>query len=145
MLLYSLMRRQFRTVNWLICGILIGCLGCTVGSSPLATLPLEHPGATQANLAGIDFYQEGKWEQALTQFQEALKIDPTFPEAHFNMALTLHQLKRHEEAAQHFKRAGELSPDNQAIIDSSLYRNHLGLSSTFERHLSGGYGYSGGE
>ena len=130
---------------WTFWGLMILFPGCAVQSIPLATLPLEHPGASKANLAGIDFYQQGKWDQALAQFQEALRIDPKFPEAHFNTALALHQLKRHEEAAQHFRRAGELSPDNEAIVKSSLYRNHLGLSSTFERHFSGGYRYSGKE
>ncbi|MGD9852989.1 MAG: tetratricopeptide repeat protein [Nitrospirales bacterium] len=110
-------------------------------SFPLATLPLEHPRAAQANLAGIDYYQQGEWGKALIKFQEALALDDNFPEAHFNAALTLHQLERHEEATRHFQRAGELAPDREAVVKSSLYRNHLGLSSTFERHLSGGYGY----
>lgn len=115
--------------------------GCMAKSIPLATLPLEHPGAAQANLAGIDYYQQGEWEKALIKFQEALEADDVFPEAHFNAALTLHQLERHREAAHHFRRAGELAPDRDAVVQSRLYRNHLGLSSTFERHLSGGYGY----
>ncbi|MDR4493235.1 MAG: tetratricopeptide repeat protein [Nitrospirales bacterium] len=115
--------------------------GCMVKSIPLATLPLAHPQANQANLAGIDYYQRGEWEKALVKFQEALQIDDDFPEAHFNAALTLHQLKRHQEATYHFQRAGELAPDREAVVKSSLYRNHLGLSSIFERHLSGGYGY----
>ena len=115
--------------------------GCMAKSIPLATLPLEHPQANQANLAGIDYYQQGEWETALLKFQEALQADDDFAEAHFNAALTLHQLRRHQEATHHFRRAGELAPDREAVVKSSLYRNHLGLSSIFERHLSGGYGY----
>ncbi len=124
-----------------ILGIALCLSGCSAKSVPLATLPLEHPGANQANLAGIDYYQQGEWEKALFKFQEALKVDNDFPEAHFNAALTLHQLKRHQEATHHFQRAGELAPDREAVVKSPLYRNHLGLSSTFERHLSGGYAY----
>jgi Flp pilus assembly protein TadD len=62
-------------------------------------------------------------------------------EAHFNAALSLHQLDRHQEARQHFQQAGKLGPENRSIINSTLYRNHLGVSSTLERHLSGGYRY----
>lgn len=125
----------------LVIAIAICVSGCSAKSIPLATLPLEHPGANQANLAGIDYYQQGEWEKALFKFQEALEADNDFPEAHFNAALTLHQLKRHQEARLHFQRAGELAPDRDAVVKSSLYRNHLGLSSIFERHLSGGYAY----
>ncbi len=128
-------------VCWVvICG-LMALNGCFPKSEPLASLPLTHPDAAQLNLKGIDEYQRGKWEEALFLFQGAMKRNPEFPEAHFNAALTLHQLGRHEEAAREFRRAGELAPDNPAIVQSTLYRNYLGLSSTLERHLSGGYRY----
>ncbi len=118
--------------------ILGGCFPQTV---PLASLPVIEPEASALNMKGIDEYHIEKWESALQFFQAALSLNPILVEAHFNTALTLHQLERHKEAAQHFKRAGELDPENQAIVQSTLYRNHLGLSSTLERHLSGGYRY----
>ena len=128
--------------RWSICWfLLLGLPGCGAKVLPLATLPMAFPQASQANLAGIDAYQHEKWELALSKFQEALEANTEFPEAHFNAALTLHQLQRHEEAIFHFRRAGELAPQNDTIVGSKVYRNHLGLSSTFERHLSGGYRY----
>ena len=122
-------------------GCVMGLSGCFPKSEPLASLPLTHPDAAQLNLQGIDQYQRGKWKEALSLFRAAMKQDPQFPEVHFNAALTLHQLGRHEEAAGEFRRAGDLAPDNPAIVQSTLYRNYLGLSSTLERHLSGGYRY----
>ena len=115
--------------------------GCMPKTVPLASLPMDHPKAAALNLKGIDRYQVGQWSEAIELFDAALHVDPDFVEAHFNAALTLHQLERHEEAAEHFRRAGELDHGNKAIVDSALYRNHLGLSSTLERHLSGGYRY----
>lgn len=123
---------------------MIGCLalsGCLPKTVPLASLPMDYPTAAKLNLQGIDRYQAGQWEEALESFEAALQMNPDFVEAHFNAALTLHQMDRHEEATRHFRRAGELAPGNEAVVNSVLYRNHLGLSSTLERHLSGGYRY----
>lgn len=115
--------------------------GCLPRPVPLASLPMDHPKAADLNLKGIDRYQAGQWVEALELFDAALQIDPDFAEAHFNAALALHQMDRHEEATRHFRRAGELDPRNKAIVNTTWYRNHLGLTSTLERHLSGGYRY----
>lgn len=115
--------------------------GCATPSGPLATLPVGSPIAADYNLKGIQSYNLGKWGEAMAKFEQALQADPQMAEAHFNLALTLHKLGRHEEAKQEFEKAGELSPDNQYIVGTVEYRNHLGLSSTFERHMSGGYRY----
>jgi tetratricopeptide (TPR) repeat protein len=115
--------------------------GCFPQSVPLAILPMAEPEAAALNLKGIDQYHVGQWEDALQFFQSAIEVNPTLVEAHFNAALALHRLDRHQEATQYFQRAGELDPDNGFIVTSTLYRNHVGLSSTLERHLSGGYRY----
>jgi len=115
--------------------------GCFPQSVPLAILPMAEPEAAALNLKGIDQYHVGEWEAVLQFFQSAIQVNPMLIEAHFNAALALHQLDRHQEATQYFQRAGELDPENGSIVTSILYRNHLGLSSTLERHLSGGYRY----
>ncbi|UCE63029.1 MAG: tetratricopeptide repeat protein [Nitrospirota bacterium] len=119
--------------------ILIG--SCATSTGPLATLPISSPQASQLNLEGIEEYNRGQWEPARKKFELAVQADPQLPEAHFNLALTLHKLELHEQATTHFRQAGELAPDNKEIVDSTIYRNHLGLSSTLERHFSGGYRY----
>ena len=119
-------------------GLLIGCV---VKTGPLAVLPITSPTAAQHNLIGIKFYNNGNWKEAKKHFKFAIKADSFLPEAHFNFALTQHKLGQHDEAKQHFKIAGELAQENKEIVDSSIYRNYLGLSSTFERHISGGYRY----
>lgn len=123
----------------------IGCVvmlaGCVARSGPLAVLPVTSPAAARHNLEGIREYHLGKWREAKARFEAAIRADADLPEAHFNLALTLHRLGDHEEATVHFTRAGELAPANKEVVESSLYRNHLGLSSTLEKHLSGGYRY----
>lgn len=113
--------------------------GCATPSGPLAILPMTSPTAAQQNLEGIQQYNSGNWQEAKSRFESAIQADPGSSEAHFNLALTLHKLDNHSEATVHFKRAGELAPANKEIVGSSVYRNHLGLSSTLEKHLSGGY------
>lgn len=115
--------------------------GCTPGTLPLASLPMDHPKAAELNLRGIDRYQAEAWQEAFDYFHAAMQEDPDFAEAYFNAALVLHQMDRHEEARRYFQRAGELDPQNEAITGSALYRHHLELSSRLERHLSGGYHY----
>ncbi len=140
---------QLVTIHGWVEVILVVCLvamsGCFPQSVPLAILPMEEPEAAALNLKGIDQYHVGEWEAALELFQSALRVNPSLVEAHFNTALALHQLGRHQEARQHFQQAGKLDPENRSIINSTLYRNHLGVSSTLERHLSGGYRYQGEE
>ncbi len=126
--------------------VVLGCFlamvtGCAARSGPLAVLPMASPAAAHQNLEGIQQYHEGKWQAAKERFESAIRAAPDLAEAHFNLALTLHKLGEHRDAAVHFKRAGELAPANKEILESSVYRNHLGLSSTLERHLSGGYRY----
>ena len=125
----------------ILLGFVVLATGCATQSGPLAVLPMTSPTAAQHNLEGIKLYNDGKWEEAKTHFESAIQADSQLPEAHFNLALTDHKLGLHEQAKQHFQTAGELAPNNKEIVESSIYRNHLGLSSTFERHMSGGYKY----
>lgn len=132
------MHRGIKTV---VLGCLVMVTGCVTPSGPLAVLPMTSPAAARHNLEGIQQYNAGKWQVAKSRFESAIRADPGLAEAHFNLALTLHELGDHREATIHFKKASELAPANKEIVKSSVYRNHLGLSSTLEKHLSGGYRY----
>ncbi|GJL62330.1 MAG: hypothetical protein NPIRA04_09840 [Nitrospirales bacterium] len=127
---------------WLGVIILVSAQGCVAATGPLATLPIVSPTASELNLSGIQAYNDGQWELARQRFEDALLADDQLPEVYFNLALTLHKLEDHQQATEYFHKAGELAPHNDSIIQSSVYRNHLGLSSTFERHMSGGYRYA---
>jgi tetratricopeptide (TPR) repeat protein len=50
----------------------------------------------------------GDLEGALASFDRALELAPTYAEAHFNRAIVLNDLGRHEEAEVSFKRAQSL-------------------------------------
>ncbi len=129
-----------RGISTVVLGFLV-MAGCATPSGPLAVLPMTSPVAAQQNLEGIQQYNSGNWQEAKSFFESAIQADSELPEVHFNLALTLHKLGDHREATVHFKRASELAPANKEIVESSAYRNHLGLSSTLEKHLGGGYRY----
>ena len=135
--------------SWYLGVILVVCelgiSGCFPKSVPLAILPMAEPEAAALNMKGIDQYHIGEWHAAFELFESAIQVNALSVEAHFNAALSLHKLDRHQEATLYFERAGALAPDNISIIDSSLYRNHLGLASTLEQHMSGGYRYRQGQ
>lgn len=137
---FEKIRLPWSSIFWgMLCWLALS--GCVPKTIPLASLPMDHPRAADLNLKGIDRYQAGQWKEAFEFFDAALQVDPDFAEAHFNAALALHQMNRHEEATRYFRQAGKLAPRSGAIVNSVLYRNHLGLSSMLERHLSGGYRY----
>lgn len=76
------------------------------------------------NDEGVEDYQQGQWEVAEGLFRKAIKADPQLAEAHFNLALTLDKMGRHEEATASFRRAAELAPKNPKITDSPILKEH---------------------
>lgn len=59
-------------------------------------------------------YQEGKnFEKAIILYKQALQLDPTSIDAHYNLATVLHNLNRVEDAIKFYKRTISLKQDHQ--------------------------------
>ena len=56
--------------------------------------------------------EEGKLEEAIAKYSEALEADPTYALAHSAMAVVYGRLGKHEEAVQHAERVCELKPND---------------------------------
>lgn len=80
--------------------------------------------AHKHNEEGIDHYNQGHYDVALKHFSMASKIDPSVGEAHFNAALSLHNMKKHGEATNHFYAARKYSNGNEKINNSALLNKH---------------------
>ena len=78
------------------------------------------------NVDGITHFKVGHWEVAAKHFKEAIKADPNFAEAHYNLALCMENLDKHEEATEHFKMAAKLAPKNEKIQNSEVLKRHIG-------------------
>ena len=94
-------------------------------ASPLITGPKVDPSAKKHNAAGIEQYEKGHWLDAKMHFEAAIQAAPSLPEPHYNLALALDKLGAHAQARQHFQMAGQLGPNNMAIIESYVYKSHV--------------------
>lgn len=77
------------------------------------------------NTEGIKHYDKGHWEKAQNHFGEAVEADKNLAEAHYNLALSLHNQGKHGDALIHFKHALKLGSNNPAIANSQILKNHL--------------------
>lgn len=59
-----------------------------------------------------DLFGDGKPEEAIAVYREALAIDPEFADAWHGLGMALSELGRHDEAIEAGKRLCELSPDD---------------------------------
>ncbi len=62
------------------------------------------------NLLGLTYHKQSKFVEALTYFADALKENPAYIEAGLNLAATLCDLGRYEEAEQIFNTLNEQIP-----------------------------------
>lgn len=93
--------------------------------APLVALPSSP--SRMENDEGLGHYQQGHWDVAMEHYQKAIKADPNSAVAHYNVALTLDKMGKHEEATASFKKALELAPNDPSIKDSEILKKHLGM------------------
>src|SRR6266568_3903236 len=60
--------------------------------------------------AGTDAQRSGQLTEAEQNFAQAIKLQPSFAEAHFNLGLVFEQEGRHDEAINCLSRALALKP-----------------------------------
>lgn len=94
------------------------------GPTTLQAPPDAKPAAADALQEGNRRYAAVQWEAAELQYEEAIKLQPTLAEAHYNLALTLEKLGRKKEAYAHYIEAANLAPGNKVIWDSPPLREY---------------------
>jgi len=62
--------------------------------------------------AALDLFADGKHEDALAEYGQAIDADPTFTEALHGMARALQDLDRIDEAIEISKKIAEIDPDD---------------------------------
>ena len=92
--------------------------------------PLFAPASSQARMQndeGVGHYQQGHWDVAAGHFARAVKADGNSAVAHYNFALTLDKMGKHEEATASFKKALEFASNDPLITDSEFLKKHVGM------------------
>ncbi|PWU07881.1 MAG: hypothetical protein C5B51_08855 [Terriglobia bacterium] len=70
----------------------------------------------------LKFVNSGSWARCAVELEKAVAIDPGFPEAHSNLAVTYIELLRFDIAAEELRQAVKLDPSN------SVYHANLALA-----------------
>ncbi|EPX63048.1 hypothetical protein D187_006458 [Cystobacter fuscus DSM 2262] len=125
------MSRDFaraRARVWLCLGLLLCSLPFTAGAAGL--LEKEHPLIQQGRRA----YDAGRYEDALSSFEQAKKERPNDPAVDFNRGDALTKLGRYDEAKQAFQGVAEANsrPDLRQKATYNLGNVHAALGDTRE-------------
>ena len=69
------------------------------------------PPAKQYYTSGVSQMLTKKYAKAITYFEQAIREDPNFAEAHFNIGYCRDELGEHQKAVTAFKKAIQIKPD----------------------------------
>jgi tetratricopeptide (TPR) repeat protein len=112
----------------------VSCYGNPSGGpkqSPAVGMALDSPkdfpnkDASAKNDEGVSHLKQEHWDISAGYFRDAITMSPDMAEAHFNLGLALDQMGNHQEAAEQFKKAKELAPNNPKIADNEILKKHL--------------------
>ncbi|MEO6976446.1 MAG: tetratricopeptide repeat protein [Gallionella sp.] len=86
--------------------------------SRLKTLLNEQQNSSSLHLALGNYYAEqARWGEAQQSYFDAYKLAPDHAELAFNLAVSLDRLGQNKAAAQYYRRALQLDPENHAGLD----------------------------
>lgn len=76
------------------------------------TYTLKHAQSARLyNNLGMALADEGRYQEAITTYNEALAISPFYPQIHHNLGNIHQELNQPEEAIGHYEKALEIQPD----------------------------------
>ncbi len=110
--------------------LLSAVLGCSSQSSKAVSV-LAAPAGTKPAVAaqlekGNALFASSDYAGAEQAFRQALAVDATSAEAHYNLAVTLDRTGNRAEAKSHYIQAANLAPGNKVIWDSPPFRAQTG-------------------
>src|SRR6266550_3649424 len=91
----------------------------------LTELQIDPNNAAAQDILGELARREEKWDEAISRFSQAAKLDSNFAEAYLGWGLTLVTVKRYQEAMAPLRTAARLAPGNPAV--------HHALATALER------------
>jgi Flp pilus assembly protein TadD len=106
----------------------VGLIGCAASSvkprhEVLATPPTAKPDTAKLMDEGRRLYDSRDWAGAEAQYEQAVKLQPTLPEAHYNLGIALYAQRKDGLARKHFVEAANLAPGDKVIWDAPVFRD----------------------
>ncbi|MBI2981625.1 MAG: tetratricopeptide repeat protein [Deltaproteobacteria bacterium] len=85
------------------------------------------------NMLGVIYHQDGKFNNAITYFREALRINPGYVEANLNLAILLNDLGEYKEAKALYKKieGTEKSKSMDPVMKGKIANMHATLADTY--------------
>lgn len=106
-----LRRFHIRTFCLAFALVLALCIPTPHAAAQSATGDVDEEAATKLFEQGQNAHAQGQLAAALKLYEEALKLNPGFPEAEYQRGAALVSLKRYQEAERAYRRAIELRAD----------------------------------
>jgi len=79
------------------------------------------PGKEDLYDEAVDLFGDGKLDEAVAKYREALTLDPGYVDAWHGLAMAFNELGQHQEAIEAGKKLCELTPDD-VLAHTSLSR-----------------------
>ena len=127
-------RFQAIVLGTLLSAVLVVCFGLSRAQAAFwkntdtlfrHTLSVTRENYLAHNNLGVVMSQQGRWTEALHQYQLALKIKPTYPEALMNLGVAFDHLGQLDKAAEFYQAALQQRPNFAAA--------HNGLGLVYEK------------
>lgn len=86
---------------------------------------------------GIDYYKTGQYDDAISSFRAAIKLDPNYIDAYYNLGSVLEYLQQYEAALSIFKQIIVRKPDDyDSIYKAAWLSSKLGEAQKAKTYLS---------
>jgi tetratricopeptide (TPR) repeat protein len=72
---------------------------------------------------GSNFYEEGQWEQALSNYQKAVALDPNYAQAHYHLGIVYEDLQQFDKAQTEYLLAVQQDKSPNSLIRLQAYNN----------------------
>lgn len=114
----------------ILLAILISTANCTISA------PINTDAMLQYN-QGIDFYKTGQCDNAIAAFREAIRLDPTYIDAYYNLGAVLEYMQQYEAALAVFRQVIVRQPnDFDSVYKAAWISYKLGQYDKAQTYLS---------
>jgi tetratricopeptide (TPR) repeat protein len=105
-----------KCLSFIVIAVALGSAILVACGVPATPTPVPTPAATPTLSAGehldlgIDYAEKGKLNEAIAEYQEAIRLDPNYAKAHYNLGIAYHEQGKLDDAIAEYKEAIRIDP-----------------------------------